>query len=104
MHPEFGMGIEFASGTEEQREQVGNFIGFLTSQPGTVPQLLITPKTLAVGNNSDYARSKEASEPEDLLLDLLNRADSLSQEDFCGNSASSAIRKKSHPPSALPTF
>jgi DNA-binding response OmpR family regulator len=82
MHPEFGMGIEFASGTAEQREQVGNFIAFLTSRPGTVPQLLITPKTLAVGNNSDYPRSKEASEPEDLLLDLLNRADSLSQEDF----------------------
>jgi CheY-like chemotaxis protein len=82
MHPEFGMGIEFASGTAEQREQVGNFIGFLTSRPGTVPQLLITPKTLAVGNNSDYPRTKEASEPEDLLLDLLNRADSLSQEDF----------------------
>ena len=82
MHPEFGMGIEFASGTAEQREQVGNFIGFLTSRPGTVPQLLITPKTLAVGNNSDYPRTKEVSEPEDLLLDLLNRADSLSQEDF----------------------
>jgi len=82
MHPEFGMGIEFASGTAEQREQVGNFIGFLTSRPGTVPQLLITPKTLAVGNNSDYPQTKEASEPEDLLLDLLNRADSLSQEDF----------------------
>jgi CheY-like chemotaxis protein len=82
MHPEFGMGIEFASGTAEQREQVGNFIGFLTSRPGTVPQLLITPKTLAVGNNGDYPRTKEASEPEDLLLDLLNRADSLSQEDF----------------------
>ena len=45
MHPEFGMGIEFASGTAEQREQVGTFIGFLTSRPGTVPQLLITPKT-----------------------------------------------------------
>ncbi len=61
---------------------MGNFIGFLTSRPGTVPQLLITPKTLAVGNNGDYPRTKEASEPEDLLLDLLNRADSLSQEDF----------------------
>ena len=80
MHPEFGMGIEFASGTAEQREQVGNFIGFLTSRPGTVPQLLITPKALAAGN--DYSSSKGSSEPEDLLLDLLNRADSLGQEEF----------------------
>ena len=45
MHPEFGMGIEFASGTAEQREQVGNFIGFLTSRPGTVPQVADHPKT-----------------------------------------------------------
>jgi CheY-like chemotaxis protein len=82
MHPEFGMGIEFASGTAEQREQVGNFIGFLTSRPGTVPQLLITPKALAAGNGDDYPSHKGSTEPEDLLLDLLNRADSMSQEDF----------------------
>jgi len=82
MHPEFGMGIEFASGTAEQREQVGNFIGFLTSRPGTVPQLLITPKALAACNADDYPSSKASVEPEDLLLDLLNRADSLSQEEF----------------------
>jgi hypothetical protein len=82
MHPEFGMGIEFASGTAEQREQVGNFIGFLTSRPGTVPQLLITPKALAAGNRDDYSRKDGATESEDLLLDLLNRAGSISQEDF----------------------
>jgi CheY-like chemotaxis protein len=82
MHPEFGMGIEFASGTEEQREQVGNFIGFLTSRPGTVPQLLITPRALAAHNGDDYRSSKGSEEPEDLLLDLLSRADSLTQEEF----------------------
>jgi CheY-like chemotaxis protein len=82
MHPGFGMGIEFASGTAEQREHVGNFIGFLTSRPGTVPQLLITPKALAAGNTDDYPRSKASAEPEDSLLDLLNRADSLGQEEF----------------------
>lgn len=82
MHPEFGMGIEFASGTAEQREQVGTFIGFLTSRPGTVPQLLITPKTMAAVSASDYPKSKGSTEPEDLLIDLLGRADSLNQEDF----------------------
>ena len=46
MHPESGMGIEFASGTAEQREQVETFINFLTSRPGTLPQLLITPRAL----------------------------------------------------------
>jgi CheY-like chemotaxis protein len=82
MHPESGMGLEFASGTEEQREHVGNFINFLTSRPGTVPQLLITPKALAAANDGDYRDGKQSGEPDDLLLDLLNRADSLSQEQF----------------------
>ena len=82
MHPEFGMGIEFASGTAEQREQVENFINFLTGRPGTVPRLLITPKALAAGNAEDYPGDHGSVEPEDLLLDLLHRADSLSQEEF----------------------
>ena len=82
MHPEFGMGIEFASGTLEQRAQVGTFIGFLSSRPGTLPQLLITPRALAASNDEDYKRSQTSEEPEDLLLGLLNRADSLSQEQF----------------------
>jgi CheY-like chemotaxis protein len=82
MHPEFGMGIEFASGTAEQREQVENFINFLASRPGTVPRLLITPKALAAGNAADYPNSKDSVEAADLLLDLLHRADSLSQEEF----------------------
>ncbi len=69
-------------GTAEQRDQVGTFIGFLTSRPGTLPQLLITPRALAAGNDQDYRGSQPSDEPEDLLLTLLNRADSLSQEDF----------------------
>jgi len=82
MHPEFGMGIEFASGTAEERDQVGTFIGFLTSRPGTQPQLLITPRALAAGNDLHYLGSQEPDEPEDMLLGLLNRAESLSQEEF----------------------
>jgi CheY-like chemotaxis protein len=83
MHPGSGMGIEFASRTQEQREQVGAFINFLSSRPGTLPQLLITPRTLAAGGESDCRSSSEsADQPEDLLLDLLNRSASLSQEDF----------------------
>jgi CheY-like chemotaxis protein len=82
MHPEFGMGIEFASGTAEQREQVGSFIGFLSSRPGTVPQLLITPKALTAGNAEDFSNGKGAAASDDQLLDLLNRAASLSQDEF----------------------
>jgi hypothetical protein len=82
MHPEYGMGIEFASGTLEQRAQVGSFIGFLTSRPGTQPQLLITPRALAANDDQNYKRTPSADEPEDLLLALLNRAESLNQEEF----------------------
>src|SRR6266853_365827 len=34
MHPGHGMGIEFPARTEEQRKSVGEFIEFLTGQPG----------------------------------------------------------------------
>src|SRR5207253_2826931 len=54
MHPGFGMGIEFAARTDEQRAQVENFINFLTSRPGTMPQLLITPRALAALNGDNY--------------------------------------------------
>ncbi len=89
MHPGCGMGIEFASRTVEQREQVGAFINFLSSRPGTLPQLLITPRALAAGNESDYrgngsseSANRTEDQPEDLLLELLNRSGSLTQEDF----------------------
>jgi CheY-like chemotaxis protein len=82
MHPEFGMGIEFASGTKEQRDHVGTFIGFLTSRPGTLPQLLITPRALTAADDQDYRGNQPSDEPEDLLLGLLNRAGALSQEEF----------------------
>jgi CheY-like chemotaxis protein/c-di-GMP-binding flagellar brake protein YcgR len=81
MHPEFGMGIEFASRTAEQRERVANFIDFLTSQPGTLPQLLVTPRALAAGDGYDL-QSSGGEEIEDPLLELLHHHESLSQEEF----------------------
>src|SRR5579862_5905050 len=82
MHPGFGMGIEFASRTTDERAQVARFIGFLTSRPGTYPALLITPRTLAVADDYNQAELLPAEEPEDLLLGLLNRASTLGQEEF----------------------
>jgi CheY-like chemotaxis protein len=79
MHPEFGMGIEFASATPEQRAQVASFIEFLTSQPGTTPELLITPRALAA---DDSYNSEQPQEMEDSLLELLRHHESLSQEEF----------------------
>jgi DNA-binding response OmpR family regulator len=82
MHPGFGMGIEFAARTEEQRSQVESFINFLTSRPGTTPQLLITPRALAVPDGHNYPATDSSDGNDDSLLDLLRHHESLSQEEF----------------------
>jgi DNA-binding response OmpR family regulator len=81
MHPGFGMGIEFAAHTIDERAQVARFIGFLTSRPGTLPALLITPRTLTVGNHYNQPEPP-AEELEDALLELLHSHESLNQEQF----------------------
>jgi CheY-like chemotaxis protein len=80
MHPAFGMGIEFAARTAEDRAQVTTFIEFLSSRPGTLPELLITPRVLS-GESHETAHS-EAEELEDPLLELLRGHESMTQEEF----------------------
>ena len=82
MHPGYGMGIEFASRTAEQREQVGKFLEFLTSRPGTLPRLLITPRALAAADQYDNPPASGAEEPDDPLLLLLRNHESMDQEEF----------------------
>jgi len=82
MHPESGMGIEFAARTVEQREQVSKFIEFLTSRPGTQPELLITPRALAAGKAYEPGADAPGEELEDPLLELLRGHELLSQEEF----------------------
>jgi CheY-like chemotaxis protein len=79
MHPGFGMGIEFASRTAEERAQVEQFIGLLTSRPGALPDLQIVPLALTA---HDEATTSNPESVEDPLLDLLRRHESLSQEEF----------------------
>jgi len=80
MHPEFGMGIEFASSTVDEQAQVAGFIGFLAARPGTLPELLITPRALSAdGLNSTGSDDTDLDDP---LLELLHRHESLSQEEF----------------------
>jgi hypothetical protein len=83
MHPGSGMGVEFPSRTTEQRETVAHFIEFLTSRPGTLPELLISPKLL-VADENQFATAGTAGEEhlEDPLLDLLRGAQSLSRDQF----------------------
>jgi CheY-like chemotaxis protein len=80
MHPGHGMGIEFPARTDEQRKKVGDFIEFLTSQPGTKPQLEISPKSL-VASTSDLSQTTEG-DAEDPLLELLRSGSGLNEEEF----------------------
>jgi hypothetical protein len=83
MHPATGMGIEFPSRTTEQREMVAHFIEFLTSRPGTIPELLISPKSLLADENQ-FENSQPGTEEhmEDPLLELLRDGSSLQREQF----------------------
>jgi DNA-binding response OmpR family regulator len=79
MHPGHGMGIEFPSRTEEQRKVVGDFIEFLTSQPGTMPELLISPKSL-LAEEAELAPDDATNE--DPLLELLRNGQVMELDEF----------------------
>jgi CheY-like chemotaxis protein len=82
MHPGHGMGIEFPARTEEQRKSVGDFIAFLTSQPGATPQLEISPRSLLANAEELAHKSEDGAEDDDPLLELLRTGDALEQTDF----------------------
>jgi CheY-like chemotaxis protein len=82
MHPGHGMGIEFPARTEEQRKSVGEFIEFLTGQPGATPQLETSPRSL-VANAVDLRQTSNAeTDAEDPLLELLRTGNELEEEAF----------------------
>lgn len=83
MHPNSGMGVEFPSRTSAQRETVAQFIEFLTSRPGTMPELLISPKAI-VADESQFEQPDGSAEDhlEDPLVELLRAGESLSPDQF----------------------
>jgi hypothetical protein len=82
MHPGHGMGIEFPARTEEQRKSVGEFIEFLTGQPGVTPQLETSPRSL-VANTVDLSQTSSAgSDTDDPLLELLRSGNTLEEDEF----------------------
>lgn len=81
MHPGHGMGIEFPARTEEQRKSVGEFIDFLTNQPGATPQLEASPRAL-VANTVDLG--DDTTEVDDPLLELLRSGVTMDEETFLG--------------------
>jgi CheY-like chemotaxis protein len=83
MHPAAGMGIEFPSRTTEQRQTVATFIEFLTSRPGTMPELIISPKLL-FADEAQFQNTETAPEDhlDDPLLELLRNGQSLTRDQF----------------------
>jgi DNA-binding response OmpR family regulator len=82
MHPEAGMGVEFPSRTTQQRETVAQFIEFLTSRPGTMPELLISPKSIVADESQFQQLTLSEDHLEDPLLELLREGQSLTRDQF----------------------
>ena len=82
MHPGHGMGIEFPAGTGEQRQRVGEFIDFLTAQPGATPQLETSPRSLVARVAEPSETSGTGNGADDPLLELLRRGNMLEEDAF----------------------
>src|SRR5215469_2278351 len=79
MHPSRGMGVEFATRTEMQRQQRESFIHFLVAHPGVQPQLLVSPQS---GGAETESLCLSSDDLEDALLDLIRNHESFSEEMF----------------------
>src|SRR5258708_1071152 len=87
MHPEFGMGVEFASKTLEHQSLMEAVIGRLTLTHDLVPEVLVEPEGLDRGNNvealsEDSSAPTETEELEDPLLELFRTGSLLPKEQF----------------------
>ena len=80
MHPGYGMGLEFISNQGEHRQLVDQFISVLSSHPGSVPLLSVSPKSIHF-----HEVASSASQPEgnaDSLVELLRSDLPRSQDEF----------------------
>jgi DNA-binding response OmpR family regulator len=77
-HPDFGMGVEFTRGTEEQRQQVEAFLQSLMNSGASTPELLVEPEGLEPFD----APAPPAEHLEDPLLGLFYGKAALPAEEF----------------------
>jgi c-di-GMP-binding flagellar brake protein YcgR len=80
MHPDQGMGIEFAQTTNSQRDDLERFIHALTNSQGALPELMVEPEGLDIGEAAIPA--KPANGMEDPLLELFRKSPELASESF----------------------
>jgi len=82
MHPGHGMGIEFPARTEEQRQRVEEFIGCLSSHPGSEPKLQVSPRSFGTGANDLDPWAGMNEEEHDPLLILIRTGSVMDQDNF----------------------
>jgi DNA-binding response OmpR family regulator len=80
MHPDLGMGIEFAQTTDPQRNDLEKFIQALTNRNGVLPELMVEPEGLDIGD--PVIPSKSVTGIEDPLLELFRKRTDLAPEAF----------------------
>ena len=80
MHPGYGMGLEFVSNEGEHRQLVDQFITVLSSHPGSIPLLSISPKSIHFHEVASSASQSEGSA--DSLVELLRSDLPRSQDEF----------------------
>jgi hypothetical protein len=63
MHPDKGMGVEFAQTTPEHRSAVEKFLGVLTANRTLLPELQVQPEGLELASPRTQGPIEEAEDP-----------------------------------------
>jgi DNA-binding response OmpR family regulator len=94
MHPEIGMGIEFAQTAGHERNDLEKFIQVLTNSNGILPELLVEPEGLDIGEPPSAPKSGTGAE--DPLLELFRKRGDLSPAAF-----QTELRRQRSPKAAI---
>ncbi|MGA2020944.1 MAG: PilZ domain-containing protein [Candidatus Sulfotelmatobacter sp.] len=82
MHPDKGMGVEFTQTTAEHRALLEKFLGRLTENPDTLPELLVEPEGWETETGDISRTDSEPGEVDDPLLDLFRNHAGLAADSF----------------------
>jgi CheY-like chemotaxis protein len=82
MHPGHGMGLQFLLDNKDQARAVEQFINFLLSNPGTLPELVVLARRLDSGVNGNGHLPHFLAEVEDPLLQLLKNQHPMNRIEF----------------------
>jgi CheY-like chemotaxis protein len=82
MHPDKGMGVEFAQTTAEHRSLLERFLRRLGESPDTLPELMVEPEGLENETAQNSRTASESGHTEDPLLDLFRNHAGIAAESF----------------------